>query len=934
MNRFTLRVVLAASMLLAVRCVWAEILPIHDMEAAGAATVTASPWDIGSKDALFDGNWTNIYRSAAVNPALITVQFTTAQEVAAARGSFSNTQYYAWQLDAADTVADLDAQTGTFVHIFGPVQVPGDATTQWEEWNQSPVTRRVFRFTVERLTGDDYVHIRELELQTWEPETLIAVAGDDVRINIITIDPEDIEIPTGQSQAFTAEASLCYGPERYDVTAIANWTTDDTQIASAVAGGLVTALNPGQTTLRASLGVVSGSTPVAVRLVRPADVDVGFIHRTPEYNRFMVSFSGDQHIDPSYLNEQKWPAPGEEVTYTAHIFNRGDMPVADVAYRWYFDDALVGAGTIPSIAAQGEATAAYTAPWPADTVQTVDVPPGAQVLDPPQLERAVGDHRIRIEVDPDNAIAESCEINNTVEDYINALTFWLFMDETTYHLFTQHLSFCESYSPEDWGRGQLMGFERRLRVSGVPQRLRLDMLAIYPDGGLNSGGTHEPVGSETRQADGRWGFQIGEWPESKIAQYAKIVENPLCHEWGHQIGLIDIYQYDIATSNCLIERSGIVVAGTGWMPTVSPWNVWYGNLHVQHASGTAWVDSSERCLMADTSKRFLSPGSAAGMTRNYGLRRGFFGDYLGAIPQGAIKLHVTAFGGTPIANCGIRVFQRDASTGTVPNVAKFTGTTDAAGEWTFPQETTAEWGGISVSNPWAWEQSGIAYACPNAGGGNVPLIVELSFGTHTVEYHFVEVDEVNVAFGQGALGDYTIELMTYASRAGNTLPVISFNGASDDVYLNEGDLCTAQISATDANGDPVTLSATPLYNSTFNPDTGRFTFQPDSLQTNVAESYTESMYVVFKASDGRFVSTRTMRFHVSDVADFAYLNEAAAPGDLNGNGTIEPDDLWIFENCLTGPQRAVLNGCTAADLDGDGDVDLADAALLTQLQGA
>ena len=912
----------------------AAIIPVSELAASGTATVTASDWDIGHPGALFDQNWVNIYRSRSINPAVITVTFDTPPSVGAARGSFSHTQFYSWQLEAADTLADLDSQSGSYVHLFGPEQVPGNATIQWEEFNQAPVTRRIFRFTVERLTGDDYVHIRELELQSPEPEELINIDGADVRINTIVIAPPDQEIATGATQQFTAEASLSYGPDRYDISDLVAWSLLDPALADVSPVGFVTGLNPGVTTLEAAYGVVVGSTPLAVRLTRPPDVNVGFIHRTPEYNRFVVSFSGDQHIDPAFVGEKKWPDPGEEVTYTAHIFNRGDTPISDVAYDWYFDDQLVASGVIPHLDPLARTTVAYTAPWPADTVQTVDIPPGAMDLHPQQRERAVGDHRIRIEVDPDDQIAESCEINNVVEDYINALNFWLFMDETTYELFTKHPGFLESFSPEDWARGQLIGFERRLRVAGVDQKLRLDMVAIYPDGQLSGGGTHEPIGSATRQADGRWGFQIGEWPESKIERFAKIVENPLCHEWGHQIGLIDVYQYDIATQNCLITYNGKPVAGTNLMPTVSPWNVWYGNQRVMHDNGVARIDGSQRALMADVSQRFIAPGSAAGMNRNRGLRRGFFGDYLGAVHQGEISLQVRHVDGTPVANAALRVFQRDPFTGTVPDTPKFAGNTDAVGRWVFPDTALPGWnGGMSLNNPWSWQSGGgIVYDAPNAIGSNAPLVVELVHGGE-VEYHFVEVDELNVAMQNDVLDDYTIELVTFSSRAGNRLPTIAFT-SSDRVYLDEGEFFETFITAADPDGDPVTLSTTPLYNTTFNPATGRLTFQPDSLQVNRDASYTEGLYVNVRADDGKFTATRRLWFYVRDVRDDAYVNERARPGDLNGDGVSNATDLWIFENCLTGPAAAFNPGCAAADLTGDGSTDLDDLAALQALADA
>ncbi len=57
-------------------------------------------------------------------------------------------------------------------------------------------------------------------------------------------------------------------------------------------------------------------------------------------------------------------------------------------------------------------------------------------------------------------------------------------------------------------------------------------------------------------------------------------------------------------------------------------------------------------------------------------------------------------------------------------------------------------------------------------------------------------------------------------------------------------------------------------------------------------------------------------------------------GDLNCDGTILDDwRAWLLNDCLRGPDQAVSARCKAYDLDGDGDVDLHDAAFLGLMQG-
>jgi len=51
-------------------------------------------------------------------------------------------------------------------------------------------------------------------------------------------------------------------------------------------------------------------------------------------------------------------------------------------------------------------------------------------------------------------------------------------------------------------------------------------------------------------------------------------------------------------------------------------------------------------------------------------------------------------------------------------------------------------------------------------------------------------------------------------------------------------------------------------------------------------------------------------------------------GDLNGDGTLDVDDLDPFDACMGGPERVCDPRCECADVDSDGDCDLADFSLV------
>ncbi len=118
---------------------------------------------------------------------------------------------------------------------------------------------------------------------------------------------------------------------------------------------------------------VSRAAPAGWRPAAPpdgVDLDVTFISRTPKYKSYCVTYSWDPPgqpgiptLCPGTEGEQRWPAPGEVVTFTAHIANKGTQPSPAFAYRWEIDGAEVASGVLPGLAAGAETTASYHWPW-------------------------------------------------------------------------------------------------------------------------------------------------------------------------------------------------------------------------------------------------------------------------------------------------------------------------------------------------------------------------------------------------------------------------------------------------------------------------------------------------------------------------------------------------------------------------------------------
>jgi hypothetical protein len=63
---------------------------------------------------------------------------------------------------------------------------------------------------------------------------------------------------------------------------------------------------------------------------------------------------------------------------------------------------------------------------------------------------------------------------------------------------------------------------------------------------------------------------------------------------------------------------------------------------------------------------------------------------------------------------------------------------------------------------------------------------------------------------------------------------------------------------------------------------------------------------------------------------FCLTGTLPPPGDLDLDGDVDLADAALFVDCLTGPNNGPPGGgCAGADLDTDNDVDMRDAAVWT-----
>jgi hypothetical protein len=265
--------------------------------------------------------------------------------------------------------------------------------------------------------------------------------------------------------------------------------------------------------------------------------------------------------------------------------------------------------------------------------------------------------------------------------------------------------------------------------NGILERVRLDELIIVPESTEDPEpwATHAPP---DMQWDGKRGFKTTEYlPIFKEDLSVLNGYMPSCvHELSHQLGLIDLYQFNIELDNSNQYKPDIGHTnsrGGGMMNNCGPF---YEDVH------------------------------AYAMNNNLHKRRGYFGDYYYDLPK-TCKIRLVDAYYNPVPNASIKFYQTKDRTISAPPT--FTGTTDSQGYFTLPNRScfgpiTTATGHTLHDNPW-----GII----NVVGRNGEFFCEINADGQT-DYQYLEITPYNVAYNLGHKDSYTYNLQTSIASGG------------------------------------------------------------------------------------------------------------------------------------------------------------------------
>ncbi len=310
------------------------------------------------------------------------------------------------------------------------------------------------------------------------------------------------------------------------------------------------------------------------------DVDVLYIERTPR-----LAFDPNDFSYSSGL-----PAPGQQVTYLAHVKNWGTEAVT-VPYQWWFDGGLAGTGA-------------------------VTIPPGQEVQIPFYWFWENADHTLEFRADPAGTLYEISTLNNRVSMRTNALLVGLWVEQSLYNYFhnNQYRLNDGSNGFEDWAQRMIRRWNEWLAKAVTPfspngalDRVALDKVVVVPDSALPLAGglpTNNPDARD-RTVDMQWGYPYRPEDIQPDGFYGFRWNGPFfidfgsIHEMNHARYHIDLYGLDVHQSAYsgyplpiqITDDYGNLVAGTEYMPYIAWAGVYYNKWRDIMGAGPPFYDA-------------------------------------------------------------------------------------------------------------------------------------------------------------------------------------------------------------------------------------------------------------------------------------------------------------------------------------------------------
>lgn len=466
------------------------------------------------------------------------------------------------------------------------------------------------------------------------------------------------------------------------------------------------------------------------------DLDVTYIERTPRYFRYDVFYPNNlPTLRSGTENQKRWPDVGENITYTAHIINKGGT-LQSSTYRWLVDGQAISSGTLSSnLLANQEAKITLQSTFPQN----------------PQ--------KIEFVVDPSNTISESVETNNSLRIGSHDLTLSYWVEQQYYDTFNNTANMVGSFSFEDWIQAHFAKINERFAQAkyptapdGIKDRVRIDKIVIEND--IDGPGSQFHNDPDAQLIDGKWQSSDGDPSNARgqggevqnyVQRFATTIDWGLIHEVTHQLGVIDLYRMNIKNNEPASPNGGVLVKD------INGTQIPYNNLNFPVFINGGVMGGGETTPYNDGT--YYDSHTAGGFNSNYLKRRGYFGEYLFDTPNNT-KIKVVDSTGNPISGTQVNLYQKDPDSEDIDNLPEYSGVTDSLGEMALQNKPV---NGITTATGHTLKQN--PFGQIRVVGTNGTMIAKVTKGNQE-GYGFFRLYDLNVAYWSGNRDSATITVKT------------------------------------------------------------------------------------------------------------------------------------------------------------------------------
>ncbi|MEN6309758.1 MAG: hypothetical protein ABFD91_18585, partial [Anaerohalosphaeraceae bacterium] len=462
------------------------------------------------------------------------------------------------------------------------------------------------------------------------------------------------------------------------------------------------------TTVSISGGEVKTINSVGPRTPRDeTDLQVVSIAQTPFYPRYCVNYTGflvteESGFGPYWApaatglcdgqddTTKHWPEMDETVTYIAKIRNRGTNTIYEnIMITWEIDGVVVDQYDSMTFLMPGETTTYdFIIPWDNES------------------------HDIQFTI----SVLDDRPENNSLESNTLAVGFLTYIDESFIEKFREEWSGnwpnTQTDDVIDWLNMHTKRFNQLFAEANCQKRVHYDVLEVLDD---LADDPLDPATIHFAIFPFRYHWETDGDP--RLSGYYHTdddIDYGLLHEMGHQLGMIDVYQFDLGGEQNQVNGQGYS-AHDDLMRGCSPFIAEFHSLAMNH-----WLK----------------------------VPHGYYGQFLYNLPQ-TIQLRLLDYKGRPLNGATVKIYQiceREGVGKVITNQIKAQGTTDSEGLFTLPNVPIDSSLAPPVPTGDTLHDNPFGYVHVVGTNGVLLFRVEYDGG---VDYCWLDITEACVAYWKG-----------------------------------------------------------------------------------------------------------------------------------------------------------------------------------------